>query len=169
MELNEVLLPLSPGDGTAALPYDAILAIGKEAAGGRDALLHAIAAQAARLCRADSAGISIFENSRYDELTWTAVTGVMRQYEGRRFPRRHSMCGVCLEKRMAQLFISPHRYFRWMADAGIEIETALVAPIVQRQCIPGTIWIMQHDIAPRFHAQHAQILATLAGLLAGHT
>ena len=169
MELNEVLLHLPAGDRPAALPYDAVLAIGKAAADGRDALLHGIVEQAAQLCSADSAGISIFENPHYDELTWTAVTGPLRQFEGRRFPRRNSMCGVCLEHRKAQLFIYPHRHFRWMAEAGIKIETALVVPIVQRQHIPGTIWIMQHDIAPRFNAGDAQMLMTLAGLLAGHT
>lgn len=120
--------------------------------------------EALRLCLAESAGISIFDKSGKDELTWVSIAGTLSEFEGRRFPRRHSLCGVSVDTKAIELFVEPHRYFQWMQAAGITIEEALVCPLCSAEGdMYGTIWVMTHyDLATRFEQPDARILIQLA-------
>ena len=121
----------------------------------------AVTEQVRALCGAESAGISIFADRRYDELTWVSVVGELAPYATRRFPRRHSLCGVSLERRSAQLFVKPHLYFQWIAQAGVTISEGLVAPLFSGDDIYGTIWAMFHTPHRHFSGTDALILTTL--------
>lgn len=119
-------------------------------------------------CGAESAGISIFDHNDLDELTWAATVGVLAPYEGRRFPRSDSPCGVCFSYRSTQLFLRPHRYFGWMAQNDVIINEALVVPLIgQFGAFYGTIWVMSHDDPHiHFNLDDAEILAELSRGLA---
>lgn len=131
------------------------------------ALWDAVTTRALLWCHAQSAGVSIFADPRYDELTWTSVAGHLEQFATRRYPRRHSLCGVCLDKRATQLFIRPHLYFQWIAQAGVRISEALVVPLWSGDAIYGTVWVMAHDEGRRFTADDARILTMLGNTATG--
>jgi hypothetical protein len=106
-----------------------------------------IVADAMAVCGAQSAGISVFRRSVPDELTWIFAIGTLAEFQGRRFPLRHSICGVCFDYGSTQLFARPHRYFRWMAQAGISITETLVTPLTSVDgSLYGTIWTMYHSV-----------------------
>ncbi|HEX8612088.1 MAG TPA: hypothetical protein VF800_12445 [Telluria sp.] len=119
-------------------------------------------------CSAQSAGVSIFDNNDLDELTWGAAVGALAPYEGRRFPRSNSPCGLCFAYRSTQLFVQPHRYFAWMAQNNVHISEALVTPLIgQFGAFYGTIWVMSHDDTDiHFNLDDAHTLADLSRGLA---
>ena len=129
-----------------------------------DATLHHIVAVARTACSADSAGISLFDKRAHDELRWAVVAGDLAGFESRRFPLRHSLCGVCFDRRSAQLFKRPHLYFQWMALNDIFIESGLVYPVVDVSgAFIGTIWVMTNeDSSTQFSIDTVATLAALA-------
>ncbi|NHZ96003.1 hypothetical protein [Massilia sp. CCM 8734] len=133
----------------------------------RDAL-RARCEEALLRCSAQSAGISIFDNNDFDELTWAATAGALAPYEGRRFPRSNSPCGLCFSYRSTQLFVRPHQYFHWMAENNVHINEALVTPLIgQFGAFYGTIWVMSHDdMDIHFNRDDADTLADLSRGLA---
>lgn len=77
---------------------------------------------------AQSAGISIFRTSVQDVLAWIIALGKLAEFQGYRFPLRHSLCGVRFDRSATQLVMEPHLYFQWIAQAGISISEALLRP-----------------------------------------
>ena len=119
---------------------------------------------AMKACHAESAGVSLFSHSRYDELTWIATSGHLARFEGRRFPQRHSMCGVCFARDAPQLFLKPHKHFQWMEMAGIGIREALVVPLKsQSGQFHGTLWVMTHA---KDHVRFNWVDVDMLGLIA---
>lgn len=115
---------------------------------------------ALRQCGAQSAGVSLFYRSDSSKLTWVRARGALQDFEGRRFPRRHSPCGVSLDTNATHLFIRPDRYFQWISQAGIHVAEVLITPITApdgRQL--GTMWMMTHsDGSHGFHQNDARAL-----------
>lgn len=107
-----------------------------------------------------AAGASILDNNGSDELTWVVALGACAQFEERRFPRRHSMCGVCFDLKSLQLFERPHRYFKWMSFAGLIFEEVLVCPVVSADgTVFGTIWVVSElGTKERFSFRDATLL-----------
>ncbi|NHZ82068.1 hypothetical protein F2P44_22720 [Massilia sp. CCM 8695] len=142
-------------------------AVPQDGASLRD-ILRARCEEALLRCSAQSAGISIFDNDDLDELTWAATVGVLGPFEGRRFPRSDSPCGLCFSYRKTQLLLKPHRYFAWMAQTGVPVNEALVAPLIgQFGAFFGTIWVMSHDdLDIHFNLDDADTLADLSRGLA---
>lgn len=118
------------------------------------------------LCSSQSAGISVFDKGGNEELTWISVAGLLADFEGRRYPRRHSLCGVSFDSRAIELFVQPHRYFQWMQLARIVINEALVCPIFSPSGkLYGTIWVMSHDDdSIHFEEADARVLMQLAAV-----
>lgn len=119
--------------------------------------------QAMALSGAQSAGVSIFDQSQADSLIWIASCGVLAPSEGQRLVRNDSMCGICFAYRAPQLFLSPQRYFLWMAQAGIKVAEALVVPLFGPYgALYGTVWVMTHEqSATHFDREDARALAEL--------
>ncbi|MCE3607869.1 hypothetical protein LXA47_30340 [Massilia sp. P8910] len=172
MRLSDIIateqLEERPRTGAARLEARAVpRAVPQPGASLRDAL-HPRCEEALLRCSAQSAGISIFDNDDLDELTWAATAGVLGPFEGRRFPRSNSPCGLCFSYRKTQLLLQPHRYFAWMAQTGVSINEALVVPLIgQFGAFYGTIWVMSHDnLEIHFTLDDADILADLSRGLA---
>ncbi len=146
----------------AALQRQALQSIATARVNGRAAVLAALTEQARLLCCAHSAGVTLFASRKLDQLTWTSVCGILAPFEGNRFPLRHSMCGVCLERREPQLFVHPHTYFDWMALNGMHMKEVLVAPLCGiGNDVYGTVWVAAHDATAAFNLADRDILLVL--------
>ncbi|HEY0061335.1 MAG TPA: GAF domain-containing protein [Telluria sp.] len=131
--------------------------------GGRDAILSALTMEAKELTGAHAAGVSLFTSRDCEELRWEATQGSLIEYSGRRFPVRHSMCGVCLEHREAQLFFQPQRYFKWMLQNGVQLAEVLIVPLASsRNAVYGTLWVAGKDLTVNFDQADADKLLALA-------
>jgi hypothetical protein len=172
MSLSEIIatdqLHSRPCRHAATPPADSVARVVPQDGVSLREALRARCEEALRRCAAQSAGISIFDSDDLDELTWAATVGVLAPYEGRRFPRSDSPCGLCFSYRNTQLFLQPHRYFQWMAQNGVMINEALVAPLIgQFGAFYGTIWVMSHDDPDiHFNLDDAAVLADLSRGLA---
>lgn len=123
--------------------------------------------EAKQRCEAQSAGLSIFEPDPLDELTWVAVEGTLANFEGARFPRRNSMCGVCLEHRSPQLFANPHTFFSWLQATGHPVTEGLVVPLFDRErSLVGTLWVMNHERQQPFDQGDVDTLVRLTSYAA---
>lgn len=121
--------------------------------------LQGLLESARRATGADSVGISLFDES-LDDLTWIAIAGDLEKLTGEKIPRRNSMCDVCFQTAQSQLFIQPHRYFDWMAAAGLVVKEALVTPIRGgSQFYFGTLWAVANaESLTEFTAAHLGML-----------
>lgn len=156
-------LPLRPRIAKdATLQAQALRAIATARVDGRAAVLAALTEQARLLCCAHSAGVSLFTSRKLDQLTWASVCGILAPFEGNRFPLRHSMCGICLERREPQLFFHPHTYFNWMALNGMHMKDVLVAPLCGiGNDVYGTLWVAAHDATAAFNLADRDVLLVL--------
>lgn len=120
-----------------------------------DQTLHGLLESARLATGADSVGVSVF-NENMDELTWVDIVGELAHHKGQSIPRRNSMCDVCFQTAQAQLFITPHRFFEWMAPAGLLVNEALVTPIRGgSQFYFGTLWaVVNSGSATEFTSAH---------------
>ena len=149
-------------DKDPALLAAALEAIATARANGRDGILAALASQARLLCGAHSAGVSMLTSHKSDQLIWAAASCMLAPFEGSRFPLRHSMCGVCLERREPQLFFRPQEYFSWMAMNGILVKEGLVAPLGGiGNDVCGTVWVAAHDATASFNLADRDALLAL--------
>jgi hypothetical protein len=119
---------------------------------------------AARLCGAGSAGVSLLETDHGNEVfRWVVLGGAFEGQEGRFTPRFFSPCGLAIDRQAPQLFSYPARYYTCLRGAVPEIVEALVVPLPDGT---GTIWVVAHDEAVRFDAEHVRVLTGLATFVA---
>ncbi len=120
-----------------------------------DQTLHGLLESARLATGADSVGISLFDE-KMDELTWVDIVGDLAHHTGQSIPRRNSMCDVCFQTAQAQLFVTPHRFFDWMAPAGLIVKEALVTPIrFDNRFNFGTLWaVVSLGSATEFTSAH---------------
>ena len=119
-----------------------------------------ICTTARQRCGADTVGVSIFHHPHYEELTWIAVVGEGEDFQGRRYPLRHSMCGVCFDLEAPQLFIEAQRYFQWLDLASIRIAEGLVVPLrTPSGHFYGTIWMAAHAPPRQFNDADVKLLS----------
>jgi len=126
-------------------------------------VLNSLVAHAIRLCKADSAGISLLEADGNDQriFRWVAAVGAMEQYIGGTTPRNFSPCGICLERNCAQLFTHPERYYIYLQRV-VPMAELLLIPLYASNEALGTLWVMSHDGQRKFDREDARILSSLA-------
>jgi len=127
------------------------------------AVLNSLIAHAMKLCKADSAGISLLETDANDEriFRWVAAMGAMEEYIGGTTPRDFSPCGICLERNCAQLFCHPERYYTYLKRV-LPMAELLLIPLYADNEALGTLWVMSHDGQRKFDREDARILSSLA-------
>ena len=120
------------------------------------------------LCEADSAGLSMIEETATGQVfRWTAIVGKWKPYVGGSLPRHASPCGLTVDAGAPQLFRSPERYFNYVDSPQPAIAEALVVPIFVGKAIPGTIWIVAHSDKMQFDMEDVRLLESL-GAFAAH-
>lgn len=129
-----------------------------------EAMLDLLAREAARLCNAGSAGISVLESpvGSPASFRWAALTGHCLPLVNTHRPFDDSLCGLTLEKGQPELFRTPQKYFPSIEQVEPPILEALLVPIPVRNGPWGAIWVMSHDSSVRFDAEDLRLLASLA-------
>lgn len=127
-------------------------------------VLNSLIAHAVRLCKADSAGISLLEKDHTNNddqiFRWVAAKGAMEQYIGGTTPRNFSPCGICLERNCAQLFSHPEHYYTYLQRI-LPMTELLLIPLYAENEAMGTLWVMSHDGQRKFDREDARILSSL--------
>ncbi|WP_232072595.1 ATP-binding protein [Paraburkholderia pallida] len=127
-------------------------------------MLDLLAREAARLCNAGSAGISVLESpvGSPASFRWAALTGHCVPLANTHRPFDDSLCGVTLERGQPELFRTPQKYFSSIARVEPPVVEALLVPIPVRNGPWGAIWVMSHDSSVRFDAEDLRLLTSLA-------
>jgi PAS domain S-box-containing protein len=126
-------------------------------------VLNCLVGHAIKLCKADSAGISLLEREESGDqiFRWVAATGAMQAYVGDTTPRNFSPCGICLERNCAQLFSHPERYYAYL-NRVLPMAELLLIPLYAENEGLGTLWVICHDGQRKFDREDARILSSLA-------
>ncbi|NKJ48979.1 hypothetical protein CIC12_19975 [Burkholderia sp. SG-MS1] len=128
------------------------------------AMLDMLATEALRLCRADSAGISVLESSQGQPASfrWVALAGHCTPFLNTHRPFDDSLCGVTLAMGKPELFQTPQRFFSSMEMVSPPVVEALLVPIPINDGAWGAIWVMSQTPGCRFDAEDLRLLSSLA-------
>lgn len=126
-------------------------------------LLQSLVSVAVDICQAGSAGISVPEIKTNGEeiFRWVALDGAYAGIE-QTIPRHSSMCNICLESRVPQLYSYPARHFRNFQQLQPQIVECLVIPLFINSSPLGTIWVVTHDEVRKFDAEDLRLMVSLA-------
>ena len=144
----------------------ALLALARELATSPRGILQKLAETALSLCRAQSACVSLLDDTRKN-FYWPAVAGQWACDDlSVGIPRDFGPCGTVLDRDVPLLFSHPERLFTYLAEVKPYIEEALLFPFhVDGQAV-GTIWIVNHDSGRQFDAEDMRLLGGLADFAA---
>lgn len=136
-----------------------------------DTVLQTLVTIAMRLCRAESAGISMEEIDGTEPIfRWRATAGVLGPALGGTMPRFFSPCGVTVDRRAPQLMTEPIRYYPYIAKLNLPIREVLLTPFYRHGVPVGTLWIVNHTQPERaFDAEDARIVGNLARFVSAAT
>ncbi|AUT66498.1 GAF domain-containing sensor histidine kinase [Paraburkholderia terrae] len=128
------------------------------------AMLDMLTLEAARLCRAGSAGISVLESppDRPARFRWASLAGHCASLLNTYRPFDDSVCGVTLAMGKPELFKTPQRYFPSIEAVSPPVVEALLVPIPVGDGPWGAIWVMSHNENARFDAEDLRLLTSLA-------
>lgn len=143
----------------------ALVALARQMAASPDGILQELAETALLLCRAHSAGISLLE-ADHRSFRWPAVAGQWAAPVGGGTPRDFGPCGTVLDRRAAQLFSHPERYFTYLSAVTPPVDEALLLPFFVDGEAVGTIWVIAHDPSCRFDAEDLRLLTSLGAVAA---
>lgn len=118
------------------------------------AALQALAALAMRITHADSAGISLEEETPAGTVfRWVATAGGLTPYVNGIMPRRHSPCGATLKAGKPLVMRDPALYYRYFEQFPLPVRVLLLVPFSRGDRLIGTVWVLQHT-SPRVFTQH---------------
>ena len=128
------------------------------------AMLDTLAREALRLCRADSAGISVLESPQGQPASfrWVALAGHCAPFLNTHRPFDDSLCGVTLAMGKPELFQTPQRFFSSMEMVLPPVVEALLVPIPINDDAWGAIWVMSQNSGCQFDAEDLRLLSSLA-------
>jgi transcriptional regulator with GAF, ATPase, and Fis domain len=126
------------------------------------AVLDRLVALALSLCRADSAGVSILEEtSEREQFRWHAIAGKFAHNVGSGMPRWSSPCGTVLDKNAALLFQRPEFHFPYQTLVDPPIVEALLVPFHTNARPVGTVWVIAHTAERQFDNEDVRLLTKL--------
>lgn len=126
-------------------------------------LLQNVADAALGLCRADSAGISVWEPGKgAGVIRWEAIAGELASKVGDTMPREVSPCGVVLDRDAPALFSRPERHFHFGDAIHPPIVEALIVPFRSGEKPVGAIWVIFHASQRQFESEDRRLLECLA-------
>jgi hypothetical protein len=131
-------------------------------AGSPRAVLQKLVETAQDLCQAQSAGISLLEESDGRPVfRWHAITGQWGHLLWNTLPRELSPCGTVLDRREALLMIDPQRYFTPLVQIPPRVAEVLLVPFAVRGETVGTVWVIAHDSGRQFDREDRRIVSEL--------
>jgi signal transduction histidine kinase/CheY-like chemotaxis protein len=122
-----------------------------------------LAETALRLCRAQSAGVSIAEkeNGR-DTFRWHGAAGRWSSDIKATMPRDASPCGTVLHRKTPLLMARPERYFRSSLPGIPPLAEVLLVPFHVDGVTVGAVWVIAHDESRRFDREDLRLLRSLS-------
>ena len=141
---------------------DALGTLATAMASAPKSVLQRLVEMALELCKAGSAGISIWDQSAPDVFRWIATAGEYSPYIGGTLPRHFSPCGLVLEQNRILLMADPVRLFPYIADLSTPAREVLLVPFYQGDAAVGTVWIVAHTPDRHFDAEDARIVTSLS-------
>ncbi|MEP6913659.1 MAG: ATP-binding protein [bacterium] len=141
---------------------DALKMLSQALADEPQTILQKLVEVALRLCRADTAGISLLENHDGKEVfRWEALAGVFADRLDNTMPRYASPCGTTIDRNATQLMYLPERFFTALKVEPPVVE-ALLIPFHFENKPVGTVWVLTHDERRKFDREDERIVGTLA-------
>jgi signal transduction histidine kinase/ActR/RegA family two-component response regulator len=128
-------------------------------------VLQKLSDTALRLCRAQSAGVSIEEEEQGRRVfRWHGAAGRWAALRGATVARDSSPCGTVLDRNAPVLMRYPQRHFNLTVpheDTPLVTETLLV-PFAAGGVTVGTVWLGSHDESCRFDREDLRLLTNLS-------
>lgn len=112
---------------------------------------------------ADSAGVSILNESQGRLFCWEVLSGGWRHFRGGTMPFDASPCGVVVQRNEMLLFERPDRYCPAPEGEPL-IHELLLLPFHSQGRPVGTLWIATHDPTREFDGEDARLLTRLTSL-----
>jgi PAS domain S-box-containing protein len=115
------------------------------------------------LCRADSAGLSLLEESdQKRNFHWRALAGQWAPHLNGGTPRDFGPCGTVLDRNTAMMCSHPERDFPYFGEVKPLLEEGLLIPFYVEGEAVGTIWVVAHDASHRFDMEDLRVMTSLA-------
>jgi two-component sensor histidine kinase len=124
-----------------------------------------ILADAAALCRAGSAGVSLLARDQADAviIRWEYVSGELHGNVGLESLRAENPCGLCLDSGGTVVVRQPARAFQNLKTVHPAIMEQLIVPLRDHAYRSfGTLWVAAHEIGSRMSFEDARIVEHLA-------
>ena len=130
---------------------------------GSERILQRLVDTACRLCRADSAGISMLEMEGDDEIfRWHAIAGRWAHLTGGTVGRNLSACGLVVRRNAPVLMERPQRHYGSLPGPE-PIAEMLMIPFQFEDRPVGTLWLASTgETGRRFDAEDLRLLTSLA-------
>ena len=148
-----------------AAENQALVALAREMAASPNRILQKLAETALALCGAQSAGISLLDDTGKN-FYWPAVAGQWARHVGAGTPRDFGPCGTVLDRNAPLVFSHPERLFTYLEEVKPYLEEGLLVPFYAEGQAVGTVWIVMHDKTRRFDAEDMRIMTGLADFAA---
>jgi two-component sensor histidine kinase len=131
-----------------------------------DTLLQELVNAAVDLCGADSAGISLKNETAGDTTyQWVATAGKYARFLDATLPAFPSACAVCIDRARPQIFRVSQTFFDIMKVDADTVTDGLLIPWQVNET-HGTIWIMAHGRLEAFDPSDCRMMETLANFAA---
>ncbi|MCW1915872.1 GAF domain-containing protein [Luteolibacter sp. GHJ8] len=167
----EIVIATDQLDARPSRPIDeaaetaAFLELVQELAKAPESLFPEIVAAVLKFSNAESAGISLLDESR-GIFVWPAVTGGLARYVGAGTPADFGPCGTVLDRDAPVLFRQPQRYFTYLAPIKPALEEVLLVPFYMNGKPVGTVWAVIHKPGQKFDAEDRRLLENLSDFAA---
>lgn len=141
----------------------ALTALAEAMADSPQTILQKLVETALNLCRADSAGISIFEpRGAAGVFRWHAIAGQFASNVGGEIPGKASPCGTVLDRDASLLFSYPERHFDYGMTIAPPIVETLLVPFRTEGKPVGTLWLISHTPSRKFDTEDQRLLTSLS-------
>jgi PAS domain S-box-containing protein len=166
--ITDELFERSPRQPDPQAEIHVLRSLGRQLTRPPQIILKHFAEIAQELCQADAAGVSLVEDTPGGEevFRWVALSGTYEQSQGNTTPRNFSPCGICLDRKSAQLYSHPERYFTYLQAVTPPLVEVLMVPLLSDDRALGTIWVVTHEPQRHFDREDARVLANLTEFLA---
>ena len=123
----------------------------------------------AKLCNADTTGISLEEIDADGSpiFRWVAMAGTLKSMVGGKTPRHFSPCGVCVDINQPLLMDRLDRHYKYFQEAPLPFVEALLLPWGDAKGPVGTVWAVTHTEGHKFDLEDARVMGALAAFAYG--
>jgi two-component sensor histidine kinase len=165
--LEAIIVPMEELRRRSSRPPDyaaestALVALAQAMATSPAGILQKLAETAIHLCRAQSAGFSLLDETGAN-FRWLAIAGQWACHVGGGTPRDFGPCGTVLDRDATLIFTRPDRHFPYFGDVQPYLEEGLLVPFYIDGKAVGTMWIVTHDQSYRFDAEDLRLITNLS-------